>query len=150
LADELPALLETLRGLETSASEWRWLATQTADWSSVPPPVPPEDLPSHIGRYRVLARVGAGGMGTVYRAEDPQLQRTVATKVPRREGRGDPPRTVERFLREARAAARVHHPHLCPIHDVGETGGLPYLVMTYIEGASLAKRLEQGPRLADR
>src|SRR5262249_42170004 len=83
-------------------------------------------------------------------AEDPQLQRTVAIKVPHLEGRGDRARTVERFLREARAAARVHHPHLCPIHDVGEAAGRPFLVMTFIEGTSLAKRLDQGPRLADR
>src|SRR4051794_8112030 len=86
--------------------------------------------PVQIGRYRLLERLGAGGMGTVYKAQDPQLDRIVALKLPRFEG---PPQAVaqrrQRFQREGRAAARIWHPHVCPIYDVGEWEGHPYVVM---------------------
>ena len=99
-------------------------------------------IPSQIGRYRILGRLGAGGMGTVYKAQDPQLNRIVALKLPRFDGptQGRALR-VQRFQREARAAAAIRHPHVCPIYDVGEREGQPYVVMAYIEGESLATRL---------
>jgi predicted Ser/Thr protein kinase len=110
-----------------------------------PPTQPFEPLPPQIGRYRLLARLGAGGMGTVYKAEDPQLGRVVALKVPRFDGPPqDVARRVQRFQREARAAAQVWHPHVCPLYDVGEHEGQPYVVMAYIEGQSLAERLAGG------
>src|SRR5437763_1383379 len=117
----------------------------TADESPSPPTVPLETPPQQIGRYRVLERLGAGGMGAVYRAHDPQLDRVVAIKVPL----FDVPRDkleqrIQRFQREARAAAQVWHPHVCPIHDVGEHAGQPYVVMAYVEGRSLATRLAAG------
>ena len=101
--------------------------------------------PAQVGRYQLLARVGAGGMGTVYRAQDPQLNRVVAVKLPQFTG---PPeqqaQRIERFQREARAAASVLHPHVCPIFDVGEQDGQPFIVMAYIDGPSLAQRLAKG------
>jgi hypothetical protein len=104
-----------------------------------------EPLPERIGRYQVLARLGAGGMGSVYRAHDPQLRRDVAIKVPRL----DTPAARERFLREARAAAAVRHPNVCPIHDVGEEAGRPYVVMALVEGGSLAQCLRRLGRFED-
>jgi hypothetical protein len=109
------------------------------------PTSPGEGLPAAIGRYRILGHLGAGGMGTVYRAHDPELDRVVAVKVPRFDG--PPPekaRRAQRFQREARAAAKVWHPHVCPIYDVGEHEGQPFVVMAFVEGQSLAERLNAG------
>jgi serine/threonine protein kinase len=105
---------------------------------------PVEPLPETVGRYQILGRLGAGGMGTVYKARDPLLDRIVALKVPRFDG---PPeerrRCVQRFQREARAAARIWHPHVCPIYDVGDREDQPYVVMAYVDGPSLAELLAQ-------
>src|SRR5262249_4445341 len=106
--------------------------------------------PVQVGRYRILERLGAGGMGTVYKAQDPQLHRIVAIKVPHFEG---PPHAVaprrQRFQREARAAAPAWHPHVCPLYDVGEHHGHPHVVMAYVEGQSLARRLAERGRYED-
>lgn len=100
---------------------------------------------SSLGRYRVLEKVGQGGMGTVYKARDPELDRLVAIKVPQLDpNRPDHTVAVHRFLREARAAASVRHTHVCPIHDVGEQDGRPYAVMDFIEGRSLSALLKEG------
>ncbi len=115
------------------------------DDSRSPPTVSLEGVPRQVGRYLVLERLGAGGMGAVYKAHDPQLDRTVAIKVPLF---NVPPDQLEqrrqRFQREARAAAQVWNPHVCPIHDVGEHEGQPYVVMAYVEGRSLSARLAAG------
>jgi serine/threonine protein kinase len=115
--------------------------------SSEPQPTaaqPLEPLPEKIGRYCILERLGAGGMGTVYKAHDPQLDRVVAMKLPHFDGPPqDVARRIQRFQREARAAAQVWHPHVCPIYDVGEHEGQPYVVMAYVEGQSLAEHLKQ-------
>jgi hypothetical protein len=109
------------------------------DSSAAQPP------PRAIGRYRILQALGSGGMGTVYKAHDPQLDRAVAVKVPHfRRCQPNGAVAVQRFLREARAAARIRHPHICPIHDVGEQDDTPYLVMAHIEGTTLAERLQGG------
>jgi serine/threonine protein kinase len=107
--------------------------------------------PAVIGRYRLLKELGAGGMGTVYRALDPQLNREVALKLPHFSGpRENQAARLQRFQREAQAAARVRHPHVCPIYDVGEWQGKPFVVMAHIEGESLAQRLARsGGRLPD-
>jgi tetratricopeptide (TPR) repeat protein/serine/threonine protein kinase len=117
----------------------------------VPSLIPSEkSLPGRIGRYRILRRLGRGGMGTVYQAEDPSLQRVVALKVPRLDRLEDDPEAArQRFRREAQAAAKIRHPHVCPIHDVGEYDGVPFVVMAYVEGKSLADRLAGGQRLPD-
>jgi hypothetical protein len=101
--------------------------------------------PAQVGRYRLLERVGAGGMGVVYRGHDPLLDRAVAVKLPFFHGAPEElARHVQRFQREARAAAGVHHPHVCPVYDVGEHGGQPYVVMAFLPGPSLAQRLAAG------
>lgn len=102
-----------------------------------------------IGRYEILAPLGAGGMGEVYYARDPQLERAVAIKV-LTSSRDATPLQLERFQREARAIARITHPHICTIHDVGEVDGVPFLVMELLEGETLGARLERGPLPMDR
>jgi hypothetical protein len=127
-----------------------WQMQPTADEPRPAANLPTVPLPEQIGRYHILERLGAGGMGTVYKAQDPQLNRIVALKVPRFDG---PPQDVakrmQRFQREARAAAQVWHPHVCPIFDVGEHEGQPFVVMACVEGQSLAKRLAEKGRYED-
>jgi eukaryotic-like serine/threonine-protein kinase len=96
-----------------------------------------------LGPYQVEASLGAGGMGDVYRARDTRLGRIVAIKVVRQEltDRDDFRR---RFEREARATSALNHPNICSLFDVGEQNGLPYLVMEYLEGETLATRLRTG------
>jgi Tol biopolymer transport system component len=97
-----------------------------------------------LGAYEVIAPLGAGGMGEVYRARDTRLDRTVAVKLLS----GELARTPEaeaRFQREARAIAALQHPNICVLHDVGSDGGASYLVMEYLEGETLAERLRRGP-----
>lgn len=96
-----------------------------------------DDLSGQFGRYRIVKKLGEGGMGAVYLAHDTQLERQVALKVPRFSAQ-DSPQAMERFLREARLAATLHHPNVCPIHDVGRVGDTPYLTMAYIEGHPLS------------
>ena len=106
--------------------------------------------PAAFGRYRVVRRIGAGGMGAVYLARDEALGREVAVKVLRPLGPvGEPPpaEMVERFQREAQAVALLSHPSVVRVYDQGVDGeGLPYLVMELVDGPTLAERLEQeGP-----
>lgn len=100
------------------------------------PPQPPRDLPAVFGRYRLDKLLGQGGMGTVYLALDTQLDRPVALKIPHLRSEGGS-NILARFMTEARAAAALQHPNICPIHDVGEINGLPYLTMAFIEGKPL-------------
>ncbi|QEH32061.1 Serine/threonine-protein kinase StkP [Aquisphaera giovannonii] len=93
---------------------------------------------SAFGRYRVDRRLGEGGMGSVYLAHDTSLGRAVALKVPHLAAGGDPG-VLERFRREAQAAAALDHPNLCPVYDAGEVEGVPYLTMAYIEGRPLSQ-----------
>jgi serine/threonine protein kinase len=103
-----------------------------------------------IGRYRILERLGAGGMGTVYKAFDPGLDRVVALKLPRFDGNPEQlAKRTQRFQREARAAAKIWHPNVCPIYDVGEHNGQPFVVMALVEGQSLAQRLADRARFED-
>ena len=100
----------------------------------------PRSVPEQLGRYRILKELGRGGMGTVYLAEDTPLDRQVALKIPHFRP-DDNPSLLERFYREARAAAAIEHPNLCPIYDVGQIGDIPYLAMALIRGQSLFKLL---------
>jgi serine/threonine protein kinase len=100
------------------------------------------EVPERIGPYKVLSVVGEGGMGVVYKAEDQRLQRIVALKVIR-EFEGDSSRR-NRFWQEGRAAAQVSHPNACRIYDIAEEQGRLVLVMEFIEGESLASRIERG------
>lgn len=105
---------------------------------------------STIGRFQVVALLGEGAFGSVYKAHDPQLDREVAIKVPRSVShRSDEER--ERFLREGRAAAALHHPNICPVYEVGTTPeGRDYIVMAFIEGRPLSRVLQASQRLTDR
>ena len=99
---------------------------------------------SRLGPYEILQRLGAGGMGEVYKARDTRLDRTVAIKVLGAHHSGSA-EMRSRFEREARAISALGHPHICTLHDVGEQEGVDYLVMEYLEGESLAQRLGRGP-----
>jgi eukaryotic-like serine/threonine-protein kinase len=96
-----------------------------------------------LGPYEIVARLGAGGMGEVYRARDTRLNRTVAIKV-LAPHLADSAAPRERFEREARLIASLNHPHTCTLHDVGHQDGTNYLVMEYLEGETLATRLARG------
>ena len=97
-----------------------------------------------IGRYRIVEQLGLGGMATVYKAYHPSTDRYVAIKVPP-EALARDPAFRERFIREARTAARLEHPHILPIYDFGEEDDLPYLVMRCVESGSFRELLVKGP-----
>ncbi len=99
------------------------------------------DLPERLGRYRIIKPLGRGGMGSVYLAHDVDLDRRVALKVPHITP-ADPPELLQRFEREARIAATIEHPGLCPVYDVGRIGDIHYLTMPYIAGKSLAEVID--------
>jgi tRNA A-37 threonylcarbamoyl transferase component Bud32 len=98
------------------------------------------------GRYRLEARIGAGGMSTVYRATDVTLERQVAIKLMNREVASDSDQ-LERFRREARAVAQLSHPHIVGVIDAGEDDGRPYIVLEYVEGETLKDRIRRNGRL---
>ncbi len=99
---------------------------------------------SRLGPYEILAQLGAGGMGEVYRAKDTRLERTVAIKVlPQR--LSSSPEVRQRFEREAKTISQLSHPHICALYDVGREGETEYLVMEYLEGETLSERLAKGP-----
>jgi serine/threonine protein kinase len=96
-----------------------------------------------LGPYEIIAPIGAGGMGEVYRAKDTRLDRTVAIKVLPSHLSADPERK-QRFEREARTISSLNHPHICTLHDIGHQDGIDYLVMEYLEGDTLSERLSKG------
>jgi hypothetical protein len=109
-------------------------------------PTPADRVPEQLGPYRIVGRLGSGGMGDVYRGYDASLDRFVAIKVLRPElARQDS--FVRRFRAEAAAAGRVGHPNVVAVHLIGEESGRPFFAMEYIEGESLAQRLRRQGRL---
>src|SRR6266699_531836 len=98
---------------------------------------------TRLGPYEIIAAIGAGGMGEVYSARDMRLDRIVAVKV-LPEHLSSNPQLRERFEREAKAISSLSHPHICPLYDVGHQDGVDYLVMEFLEGETLARRLSRG------
>jgi serine/threonine protein kinase/Tol biopolymer transport system component len=120
--------------------------TQPASDSSsgVAAPAAPSLRPrTRLGPYEIIAALGAGGMGEVYKARDTRLDRTVAIKVLSHNLTGDHS-ARQRFDREARAVAALSHPHICPLFDIGHQDGIDFLVMEFLDGETLAMRLKGG------
>jgi len=102
-----------------------------------------------LGRYEIVAQLGRGAMGTVYRAVDPAIERTVAIKTLNPDLPVDSQAEVrERFLREAKSAGRLNHPNVVTVYDVGEAEGIAYIAMEYLEGRSLREVLDAGSPLS--
>src|SRR5437588_5591707 len=99
---------------------------------------------TRLGPYEIVAPIGAGGMGDVYRARDTRLDRTVAIKV-LNSALVATPDLKARFEREARAISSLSHPHICALFDVGAQDGVEYLVLEYLQGETIAERLQKGP-----
>ena len=96
-----------------------------------------------LGPYEIVASLGAGGMGEVYRARDTRLDRIVAIKILSTQ-LSDNPELKQRFEREARTVSSLNHPHICQLFDVGSQDGTDFLVMEFLDGETLAERLRRG------
>lgn len=101
------------------------------------------DTGSRLGPYEIVSRLGAGGMGEVFKARDTRLGRTVAIKILPPEF-ADDPRLKTRFEREARAISQLNHPHICTLYDIGQADGTSYLVLELLEGETLERRIARG------
>src|SRR6266705_6568769 len=97
-----------------------------------------------LGPYEIRAPLGAGGLGEVYRANDTRLDRTVAVKVLPASLSSDPS-LKQRLEREAKAVSNLSHPHICTLYDIGHQDGVDFLVMEFLDGETLERRLEKGP-----
>jgi predicted Ser/Thr protein kinase len=140
---------EPASGGQSSSTQAVSLGVSTRGGKSPVPAAGGSSLPEQFGRYRIVKPLGRGGMGAVYLAHDSQLDRHVALKVPHFTP-ADGTDVWERFQREARAAATIEHPNICPIYDVGAIDGIPYATMAYLEGRPLSELLKADKRLPQR
>jgi tetratricopeptide (TPR) repeat protein/predicted Ser/Thr protein kinase len=127
---------------EDSESRSAFASTLTGGGSEPPAPSPPQRRripPSLAERYQDFQLAGEGAWGTVYRAVDPRLGRTVALKLLK----GDTPSVTQRFITEARAQARIQHEHVCRVYEAGQADGEPYIAMQFIDGEPLARVRDQ-------
>ena len=97
-------------------------------------------IPESIAHYRIIKKLGAGGMGEVYLAQDTKLDRKVAIKILHADQLAEE-HLKKRLVREAQAAAKLDHPNICAIYDVNEANSFTFIVMQYIEGESLAEKM---------
>jgi serine/threonine protein kinase len=155
-ASEYPASPGSAQYCEKCGSLLSDLAAQPRSTKSLgpadptPTPIPGEppraepatEFPRPFGRYTILGKLGRGGMGVVYLADDPRLDRQIALKIPLISAADDSD-FMKRFFREAQVAAKFHHPNICPIYDMGTHDGRPFLSLAYIEGQSLAEHLKE-------
>ena len=147
-----PDLAAELRELWAAASVAEELARfpgaddPTGCWSADDRPdlLDPADPPRFVGKYEILGELGRGGMGVVHLARQPDLNRVVAIKRLLR-GASASEDDMARFRAEAASAARLSHPHIVAVHDVGVERDVPFLVMRYVEGTTLARKLADGP-----
>jgi serine/threonine protein kinase len=133
--------IDDLRGRNPLAKSSR---DDTDDFLKRLAPAQSPDKLGRLGRYRILKRLGRGGMGSVYLAHDTQLNRQVALKIPRFSP-DDEPRYLERFLREARAAAALDHPNICSVYEADQINGVNYISMAYIDGKPLSEYIGDKP-----
>src|SRR5262245_6492234 len=135
LAGLLREILPAIEALSRAPPE----TPRTCDTPGRGTPLPP---PADVAEYEILAEIGCGGMGVVYKARHRTLGRVVALKMLRSQDAAD----VARFQAEARAVARLQHPNVVQIFEVGEAGGRPFLALEYVDGGSLAERVGGEPQ----
>ncbi|MBI5761781.1 MAG: protein kinase, partial [Planctomycetales bacterium] len=139
-----PDLADELREFFANRDRMKGLARPFASAALPRPSMTPPETVRYFGDYEVLEEIGHGGMGVIYKARQVSLDRVVALKM-LKEGRLESADDVQRFRIEAEAAASLDHPHIVPIHEVGEHEGRQYFSMKLVEGGSLSQRMANGP-----